>query len=63
MPDVFAKGGNKTIENIPVDEKESCLRIGAQLVVGGGKGQSNSWLINVTVKNPCIGNRKNEKTQ
>ncbi len=63
MPDVFAKGGNRTIENIPVDEKESCLRIGAQLVVGGGKVQSNSWLINATVKSPCTGNRKNEKTQ
>ena len=46
-PDVFAKGGDRTIENIPAKEKEACLRIGAQIIVGvgGGKIQSSSWLI------------------
>ena len=43
-PDVFAMGGDRTIENIPVDEKKACLRIGAQLMVGvgGGTVQSSS---------------------
>ena len=64
-PDVFAKGGDRTIENIPVDEKEACLRIGAQLMVGvgGGKVQSSSWLINAVVKTPRTGNFENEKNQ
>jgi len=62
---VFAKGGDRTIENIPVDEKEACLRIGAQLMVGvgGGKVQSSSWRINATVKSPRTGNSENEKNQ
>lgn len=64
-PDVFAKGGDRTIENIPADEKEACLRIGAQLMVGvgGGKVQSSSWLINATVKSPRTDNFENEKNQ
>jgi len=64
-PDVFAKGGDRTIENIPVEEKEACLRIGAQLIVGvgGGKVQSSSWLINAVVKTPRTGNFENEKNQ
>ena len=64
-PDVFAKGGDTKIENIPVDEKEACLRIGAQLMVGvgGGKVQSSSWLINAVVKTPRTCNFENEKNQ
>lgn len=64
-PDVFAMGGDRTIENILVDEKKSCLRIGAQLMVGvgGGTVQSSSWLINATVKSPRTGNFENEKNQ
>ena len=62
-PDVFAKGGDRTLENIPVDEREACMRIGAQLmvIVGGRKVQSSSWLINATVKSPRTGNFENEK--
>lgn len=49
-PDIFAKGGDRTIDNIP--EKEICERLGIKMVfgVGGGKIQSSSWLIN-NIKN------------
>ena len=51
-PDVFAKGGDRTIENIPEKEKEACKQIGAKLMVGigGKKVQSSSWLIKGTRK-------------
>lgn len=44
-PDVFAKGGDSTLENVP--EKEICERLGIELVmgVGGGKIQSSSELL------------------
>lgn len=43
-PHIFAKGGDRTLENIP--EKEVCERLGIEMVfgVGGGKIQSSSWL-------------------
>lgn len=45
-PDIFAKGGDRNLGNIP--EKEVCERLGIKMVftVGGGKIQSSSWLIN-----------------
>ena len=43
-PEVFAKGGDRTIENIQVDEKKACLRIGAQLMVGVGARADNHIL-------------------
>lgn len=45
-PDIFAKGGDRTIDNIP--EKATCEKLGIKMVfgVGGGKIQSSSWLIN-----------------
>ncbi len=44
-PDIFAKGGDRTLDNIP--EKEICEKLGIKMVfnVGGGKVQSSSWLI------------------
>ena len=44
-PDIFAKGGDSTLDNVP--EKEACERLGIKMVlgVGGGKIQSSSWLI------------------
>jgi rfaE bifunctional protein nucleotidyltransferase chain/domain len=44
-PDIFAKGGDSTLDNVP--EKEVCERLGIKMVlgVGGGKIQSSSWLI------------------
>jgi len=44
-PDIFAKGGDRTIDNIP--EKEICEKLGIKMVfgVGGEKVQSSSWLI------------------
>ena len=45
-PNIFAKGGDRNLGNIP--EKEVCERLGIEMVfnVGGGKIQSSSWLIN-----------------
>ena len=46
-PDIFAKGGDRTIDNIPESEVDVCERLGIKMVfgVGGGKVQSSSWLI------------------
>lgn len=44
-PDIFAKGGDRTVENTP--EQEICQKLGIKIVfgVGGNKVQSSSWLI------------------
>jgi len=44
-PDIFAKGGDRTLGNIP--EREVCEELGIEMVfgVGGGKVQSSSWLL------------------
>lgn len=46
-PSVFAKGGDRTPENMPTEEIEICKRLGIKIVygVGGKKVQSSSWLI------------------
>jgi cytidyltransferase-like protein len=46
-PNIFAKGGDRTIDNIPESEINVCERLGIKIVfgVGGGKVQSSSWLI------------------
>lgn len=46
-PDIFAKGGDRTITNIPKSEIDVCEKLGIKIVfsVGGGKVQSSSWLI------------------
>jgi glycerol-3-phosphate cytidylyltransferase len=51
-PDVFAKGGDRTADNIPKDEVEVCKRLSIKLVtgVGGKKTQSSSWLVDNAVK-------------
>jgi cytidyltransferase-like protein len=45
-PDIFAKGGDRTPDNMPEIEKEICASIGCKIVygVGGGKIQSSSSL-------------------
>jgi len=50
-PDIFAKGGDRTLENIP--EREVCEKLGIKMVfrVGGGKVQSSSWLLNKFLEN------------
>ncbi len=44
---IFAKGGDRSIDNIPESEKRACLDLNIKVVsnVGGGKVQSSSWLI------------------
>ena len=46
-PDIFAKGGDRTIEKIPKAEKVVCQRLGIELIlgVGGKKIDSSSLLI------------------
>jgi cytidyltransferase-like protein len=56
-PDIFAKGGDRTIDTLPRDEVEVCQRLGIRLVtgVGGGKVQSSSWLVkNVSGNNNSV---------
>ena len=49
----FAKGGERTIENIPDEEKIACHDSNTRILtgVGGGKVQSSSWLIRDAVEN------------
>lgn len=43
-PDIFAKGGDSTLVNVP--EREICQKLGIRLVLGlGEKIQSSSWLL------------------
>lgn len=46
-PDVFAKGGDRTPDNMPKCELELCEKLGIDIVygVGGQKIQSSSWLV------------------
>lgn len=47
-PNIFAKGGDSTIDNIPQSELRVCYDNGIDVVfdVGGSKVQSSSWLKN-----------------
>ncbi|OGZ27172.1 MAG: hypothetical protein A2365_00690 [Candidatus Nealsonbacteria bacterium RIFOXYB1_FULL_40_15] len=49
---IFAKGGDRSIDNIPENEKEICARYGIEVLgnVGGDKVQSSSWLIKKAAK-------------
>ena len=44
-PNIFAKGGDRTISNIP--EKKVCEDLGIKIIdgVGGRKVQSSSWIL------------------
>ena len=44
-PNIFAKGGDRTVSNIP--ERKVCEDLGIKIVdgVGGIKSQSSSWII------------------
>ena len=46
-PQIFAKGGDRTPDNMPKSEVELCEKLGIKIVygVGGGKVQSSSWLV------------------
>jgi cytidyltransferase-like protein len=46
-PDIFAKGGDRTEDNMPESEKDICTKIGCKIVygVGGDKIQSSSSLV------------------
>lgn len=50
--DIFAKGGDSTLDNVP--EWETCRKLGAvvQIGVGGEKVQSSSWLLRPAVQKP-----------
>jgi cytidyltransferase-like protein len=61
-PDIFAKGGDRTISNIPKSEIETCRRSGIKIVegVGGGKIESSSWLLEDAIKK--VRKQKRNKT-
>ena len=44
---IFAKGGDRNLDNIPEREKEVCKKFNVKVIgnVGGEKVQSSSWLI------------------
>jgi D-beta-D-heptose 7-phosphate kinase/D-beta-D-heptose 1-phosphate adenosyltransferase len=46
-PKIFAKGGDRTPENMPRSEVELCEKLGIKVVygVGGEKIQSSSWIV------------------
>ncbi len=47
-PDIFAKGGDRSVKNIPIIEGEVCKKINCKIInnIGkGGKVQSSSWLL------------------
>jgi cytidyltransferase-like protein len=46
-PDIFAKGGDRTEDNMPEIEKDLCTKIGCKIVygIGGDKIQSSSSLV------------------
>ncbi|MFH1423828.1 MAG: adenylyltransferase/cytidyltransferase family protein [Candidatus Nealsonbacteria bacterium] len=46
-PDIFARGGDRNIQNLPDQEIKTCQAIGCKIVFNVGKGgkvQSSSWL-------------------
>jgi len=51
-PDIFAKGGDRTPDNMEQIEVDTCRRLGIKIAynVGGGKVQSSSWLIDNVVR-------------
>jgi cytidyltransferase-like protein len=52
QPHIFAKGGDRTEDNMPEIEKYVCKQIGCEIVygVGGGKVQSSSWLVKKSIE-------------
>lgn len=51
-PDIFAKGGDRTPDNMPKEEIDVCAQEGIEIVYGAGgdKVQSSSWLVNKVKK-------------
>jgi cytidyltransferase-like protein len=51
-PGIFAKGGDRTEDNMPEIEKRLCRKIGCKIVygIGGGKIQSSSSLVKKSVE-------------
>jgi len=51
-PDIFAKGGDRTPDNMPQNELDICEQLGIKILygVGGGKVQSSSELVRTAAK-------------
>ncbi len=63
-PNIFAKGGDRNVKNIPTVENAVCEKIGCKIVNGigyGGKVQSSSWLLEKYVNN--INNKNLKKSK
>jgi len=53
-PDIFAKGGDRTIDNIPESEKAICEQLGIEIVCGVGgydKPDSSRYVIKRILRN------------
>jgi len=45
-PDIFAKGGDRTPDNMPQNEIDACQEIGCKIVYGlGDKLDSSQWIV------------------
>lgn len=54
-PDIFAKGGDRTISNLPKQEIEVCRQNNIEIITQlGGKIQSSSQLVNDSIVNQTI---------
>ena len=51
-PDILAKGGDRTLENMPKAEISICRKLSIKLIygVGGKKAQSSSWSVEKMTK-------------
>lgn len=51
QPEIFAKGGDRTIDNLPQEEIDVCQIYNIQIITGlGDKIQSSSFLVNRSKK-------------
>lgn len=42
-PDIFAKGGDRTLDNLPESEVQACADVGCSIVVGVGEKASSNY--------------------
>ncbi|MEE9399267.1 MAG: adenylyltransferase/cytidyltransferase family protein [Dehalococcoidales bacterium] len=61
-PNIFAKGGDRTPDNMPANEIETCKEIGCEIVYGVGKQlNSSSKLVKKSVKKMLDVNKVNQE--
>lgn len=61
-PDIFAKGGERTEDNMPENEIQACKEIGCKIVYGVGEQlQSSSGLVDRIVKQKAATDKRRSK--